>query len=126
MAAPNPGNPDTPAQRVFVYGSLRRGQSHHRLLGDAPFLGTHTTEPVFTMLDLGPYPGVVCGGVTAVVGEVYAIGYRMLERLDQWEDYPLTYDRRRISTRYGDAWIYLYRSKDSDADTVASGDWVRR
>ncbi|MCK8515659.1 gamma-glutamylcyclotransferase [Methylonatrum kenyense] len=111
------------AVRVFVYGTLRKGQANHGQLRSAEFLGRHRTEPEFRMLDLGPYPGVARGGRTAITGEVYAINQTILVRLDRLEDYPQTYDRERLATPWGPAFIYLYRWPTLDSPTVASGDW---
>ncbi|MDX1656411.1 MAG: gamma-glutamylcyclotransferase [Candidatus Competibacteraceae bacterium] len=116
----NPG-PD----RVFVYGTLRRGQCNHHWLKGARFLGEHTTEPRFILLDLGVFPGVMTGqGV--VMGEVYAIDAPLLARLDYLEDYPREYTRERIDTPFGQAWIYLYRHAPVDAPVIGGGDWCRR
>jgi len=95
--------------RVFVYGTLLRGEVNHHLLTAARFLGEHRTEPRFTLLVLGAYPGLVARGDTAVQGEVYAVDAAGLRRLDQLEDYPRLYDRRLIPTDHGSAWVYLYR-----------------
>jgi len=86
----------------------------------------HTTDPVFTMLDLGPYPGVIPGGDTAIVGEVYAVQHALLRRIDKLEDCPRTYRRIPLSTPFGNAWLYLYRSVRGDEARVASGDWLHR
>jgi gamma-glutamylcyclotransferase (GGCT)/AIG2-like uncharacterized protein YtfP len=109
--------------RVFVYGTLLRGEVNHRLLAGAERLGTHRTEPCFTLFHLGAYPGVALGGVTAIHGEVYAVDQAGMARLDQLEDYPRLYDRRLISTRFGRAWIYLYRGRLADRAVIAGGDW---
>lgn len=114
------------AERVFVYGTLRRGQPNHRLLAGAHYLGTHVTPACYTMLDLGTYPAVIEGGATAVVGEVYAVDRALLARLDRFEDCPGEYARRRIDTPYGAAWIYLYSRTPRGKRPIASGDWVRR
>lgn len=95
------------AQRVFVYGTLRRHGNHHHLLGKARFLGDYVTPPGYTMVDLGDYPAVVAGGRYQVTGEVYRITQRVLARLDEYEDYPREYTRRKIATAYGPSWIYL-------------------
>lgn len=109
--------------RLFVYGTLLRGEVNHCLLGDASCLGPHRTEPRFTLLLLGAYPGLISGGRTAVHGEVYALDDAGLLRLDRLEDYPRLYDRGQIPTPYGRAWVYLYRGRIRDRSVISSGDW---
>ncbi|MBK1702003.1 gamma-glutamylcyclotransferase family protein [Thiococcus pfennigii] len=109
--------------RVFVYGTLRRGEVNHRLLADAEFLGGHRTEPCFALYDLGAYPGLTRGGRTAVVGEVYRVDTAGLRRLDRLEDYPRLYTRTPIASPWGPAWIYCYRGRIQDRPLIRSGDW---
>jgi gamma-glutamylcyclotransferase (GGCT)/AIG2-like uncharacterized protein YtfP len=109
--------------RIFVYGTLLRGEVNHHLLRGARFLGEHRTEPRFTLFSLGAYPGLVGGGDTAVLGELYAVDAAGLRRLDQLEDYPRLYDRRLIPTDHGSAWVYLYRGMRRDRPRLAGGDW---
>jgi gamma-glutamylcyclotransferase (GGCT)/AIG2-like uncharacterized protein YtfP len=111
--------------RVFVYGTLLRGEVNHHLLAGACCLGPHRTEPRFTLLVLGAYPGLVGGGDTAVHGEVYSVDAAGLRRLDQLEDYPRLYHRKVIQTAYGKAWVYLYRGARRDRPHLADGDWRR-
>lgn len=111
---------------VFVYGSLRRGQRYHALLRGAQFIAAHVTPPRYTMLNLGPYPGVVCGGTTTVTGEIYRVDDAMLARLDRLEDVPHQYQRVSMSTPHGACWIYLYRQSGGNVPVVGSGDWLRR
>jgi gamma-glutamylcyclotransferase (GGCT)/AIG2-like uncharacterized protein YtfP len=110
--------------RVFVYGTLRRGGSNHRLLGNAHYLGLHHTAARYTMYRLGPYPGVVEGGSSPIRGEVYAVGFGLLQRIDRLEDYPRMYRRVLIPSPYGRAWIYLYQGSCRDRDPVIGGDWL--
>ncbi len=86
----------------------------------------HTTEPAFTMLDLGPYPGVIAAGSTPITGEVYRVAPALLRRIDQLENYPHTYHRILLNTPFGTAWCYLYRQARGDETRVASGDWLTR
>lgn len=109
--------------RVFVYGTLLRGEVNHGLLADAAFVGVHRTEPRFTLLLLGPFPGLIPGGSTAVSGEVYRVDQAGLRTLDRLEDYPRLYGRRLIATPYGRAWFYLYRGPVKDRPLIVSGDW---
>ncbi len=118
-------NPETAAmrQRVFVYGTLLRGEVNHRLLDGADWLGPHRTSPCFTLYRVGAYPGAARGGATAIVGEVYAVDGAGLRQLDRLEDYPLLYDRHWIPTPYGRAWIYVYRGRLRDRPVIGGGDW---
>ncbi len=111
---------------VFVYGSLRRGQVHHSLLKGARCLGRHRTAPVYTMLDLGGYPGVVTDGITAIVGEIYAVSPRILARLDRLEDFPRLYTRALIGTPFGPAWMYLMQRPPLRSKRIYSGNWHKR
>lgn len=113
-------------QRVLVYGTLRRGGRYHPLLAHAVYLGRHTTEPAYSMLDLGTCPGVIDAGRTAIRGEVYLVNAKTLAALDAFEDYPWEYTRRRIATAHGAAWIYLYLHPRDDHPRIACGDWTRR
>lgn len=110
-------------QRVFVYGTLLAGEVNHGLLAGARLLGPYRTAPRFRLLQLGAYPGLIAGGATAVVGEVYALAAGGLAALDRLEDYPRCYDRVLIPTPWGQAWVYLYRGRTADRPLIAGGDW---
>lgn len=109
--------------RVFVYGTLLRGEINHRLLGDAEFLGPHRTAPCFGLYLLGAYPGAVRGGGDAIHGEIYAVDGAGLRRLDRLEEYPRLYDRQRLPSPHGQVWIYLYRGSLVDRPRIPHGDW---
>jgi gamma-glutamylaminecyclotransferase len=81
---------------LFVYGSLLRGEINHGRLAGASFLREARTEPAFDLVDLGPYPALVRGGRTAVLGELYAVPPALLAALDAFEGHPDTYRRSRI------------------------------
>ncbi|HSO83344.1 gamma-glutamylcyclotransferase family protein [Thiocapsa sp.] len=110
-------------QRVFVYGTLLRGEVNHHLLAQAEFLGSHRTAACFSLYLLRAYPGAVRGGTTAIQGEVYGVDHAGLRRLDRLEDYPALYDRRLLATPYGRAWIYLFRGSVRDRPLIPGGDW---
>lgn len=111
---------------VFVYGTLRRGQRNHYMLGSSAFLGLHVTDPCYTMLDLGTYPGVVGGGHYAITGELYQVTPTTLATLDELEDYPQRYNRVVLPTEHSRAWIYLYRHQTGSERVIVGGDWLRR
>jgi len=117
---------------IFTYGTLRRGYGNHPLLGDSKYLGDARTEPKFTMLNMGRFPGLVASGETAVVGELYEVDEDVLAELDHLEGHPNFYRRSPI-TVIGDSGelavqAYLLRNEwlDTESRIVASGDWANR
>jgi len=113
--------------RVFVYGSLLRGEPNHRLLGDAHFIGLARTRPAFALHDLGAFPGAVSHGTTAITGEIYEVDGPTLERLDRLEGHPHLYRREVVELVASDepefAYIYVYRASLAHARAIPSGDW---
>ena len=115
-----------PNAKVFVYGSLKQGFHNHSILQGSTLLGTHNTDKEFKMLDLGSYPAVVdspeCG--FSIYGEVYEVDDDTLRSLDFLEGCPSFYNRKTLTTPYGEAWIYfLEDSSTYGNDIVHSGVW---
>lgn len=81
---------------VFVYGTLKKGYGNHRLLAQSMFVGKAITEPNFTMLHLGGFPGIVQSGDTAIHGEVYRVSNATLTQLDRLEGHPTFYERKPL------------------------------
>ncbi|KAG7189140.1 hypothetical protein KM043_008708 [Ampulex compressa] len=91
-----------PLHRIFVYGTLKRGEPNHKLIqeavnGHAKFLGLGRT--------LVPYPLVIAtrynipfllkrpGLGKHVIGEIYDVDSKMLKKLDELEEHPDFYER---------------------------------
>lgn len=116
--------------RVFVYGSLRRGNhNNHWLKGAELIATTQTVGAGFTMLDIGMFPGVIYGGKTVIIGEVYAVDAATLEELDRHEGCPRHYRREVIKTAdCGECFTYIYQmpthARSYPRHIVHSGDWV--
>jgi gamma-glutamylcyclotransferase (GGCT)/AIG2-like uncharacterized protein YtfP len=116
--------------KVFVYGTLMRGEPAHALLGDARFVGAARTEPRYALVLLDGYPGLVEGGDTAIAGELYELtdgDEALLRELDRYEDAPELYTR--MLQRFGEheAWVYLLRPElAAGRPSIASGDWRKR
>ena len=73
---------------LFIYGTLKRGHSHHRLMGAAVPLPPDCwqTSDGHTLVDAGGYPGMVgMPGSSGVEGEVYAVPAETLPTLDDYE-----------------------------------------
>jgi gamma-glutamylaminecyclotransferase len=92
-----------PRTRIFVYGTLLAGESNHRYLEHARFVGEVRTEPAFRLYDLGPFPGLVAVGDHAILGEVYDVDEPTLAMLDRLEGHPRFYVRRSIVLESGEA-----------------------
>ena len=117
-------------QRVFVYGSLRRGMENHDVLYGAEFVGPARTGAQFQMFDLGRFPAVLPGDAV-IEGEVYLTCDTVLERLDAFERVPELYVRRETVLDVGGAaWIYVYSAAANDVrfrerfPIVPQGDWA--
>jgi len=92
------------AARVFVYGTLKRGEPNHHWLtkkenGQARFLGRGKTETKFPLVVGTRYniPFLLArpGEGNHIEGEVYEVDETMLSKLDILEDYPDYYDREQ-------------------------------
>lgn len=112
--------------RVFVYGSLMRGGRWHAVIAPGRFLGEARTQPAYTLLDLGRYPGLEPGGATAVHGELYEVDDATLDALDELEGHPELYERRPVLLDgEGDAQAW-FTPDGASGPVVTSGDWRRR
>ena len=124
--------------KVFVYGTLLRGYwNHDRCLTGQTFLKEATTAPEYTMLHLGGFPGIVEGGKTTIIGEVYEVSEDcLLNKLDRLEGYRPSnpeksmYIRKTITLTDGtEVYTYIYNrstrfaGRGTERPAVASGSW---
>lgn len=120
-------DPIGPCNRVFVYGSLKRGQTNHHWLKGATFVGRarlHGAE----LYSLGAYPMALLrsGSSDLIHGEVFEIDADGLSQLDILEEYPNDYDRQVLSLSDGSqAWVYVgHEELVAGCDRVEYGDWA--
>lgn len=123
--------------RVAVYGSLRKDLSNHkRHLENSKFLGIFDSNPSFTMVSLGGFPGLLENGSTSVKFEVYEVDKKNFNSIRRLEGFNNTnpelgmYREKSIHTPFGESTIYIYnvdnekkyleRMKNS---IVKGGDW---
>ncbi|KAK3605992.1 hypothetical protein CHS0354_019673 [Potamilus streckersoni] len=98
--------------RVFVYGTLKRGQPNHFYLdetsgrakrGTSKFLGKAQTLDkyplvVATRLNV-PFLLAARGVGKTIIGEVYEVDEECFQTLDELEGYPKVYRRELINVR---------------------------
>lgn len=100
--------------RLFIYGTLKRGDVRAPLLAGQSFLGEATTAPRYRLFNTGDYPALVeakplgLAGVS-ILGELWQVDDNCLARLDIEEgvDEGL-YERRVIELDGGDAGVQSY------------------
>ena len=75
--------------KIFVYGTLKRGQPLHYALHGQTYVGEARTLPHFRLFSLGEYPGLVNaerpGDGLAIEGEVWDVDPCCLAELDEIE-----------------------------------------
>lgn len=113
--------------RVFVYGTLRRGEANHHLLTTAEFVREARTAPAFTLYAFDGHPGMGDTGTTAIVGECFDVDASTLAALDALEDHPRWYQRREVSLEDGElvAMYILPPHFTEGRAVIPGGDWVR-
>lgn len=126
--------PETSSRHVFVYGTLRQGQTNDigRLRPAPRFVGVASVRG--TLFHLGLYPGVVLGGAGVVRGEVYEISRALERRLDLIEEVSpeessSEYRRRfievRVAGRTLECLVYeINPRRVQGRPVISSGDWV--
>jgi len=91
-----------PLHRIFVYGTLKRGEPNHRIIqntadGYAKFLGLGKTVNKYPLVIATRYniPFLLKkpGTGNQILGEVYDVDSKMLARLDELEEHPSFYVR---------------------------------
>jgi len=89
--------------RLFVYGSLRRGERHHEELRGARFLGEFETEPGYALTAVGEYRALIVDptGTGVVRGELFEVDPAFLPTLDDFEGEA--YLRRELAVRSREA-----------------------
>ena len=124
---------DAALRHVFVYGTLRAGQSNdiNRLQPAPAFVANSKING--TLYDLGNYPGMRLGGLQWVQGEVYQISRELERQLDEieevWPQQTGEYERREVVVQCSGlaltCLVYeIAQMRISDRVVMGSGDWA--
>ncbi len=123
---------------VAVYGSLRSGLHNHSVLGNSEFIGESVVHGFKMIKYSSSFPAVTPSDsvVTAdresgepmvantIITEVYKVTTEAdAVSLDWLEGYPSFYDRKKVSTEHGDAWVYFIQ--DLQGEVIEDGDWKK-
>lgn len=113
--------------KVFVYGTLKKGQGLSRALDTSKFIREDETTDKMCMLNLHAYPGVVREPkLSTIKGELYEVDDETFKTLDHIEGYPRLYTRQEIKLRSNEtAWIYIYNHKNGKVsyNAIENGIW---
>ncbi|MFH7832534.1 gamma-glutamylcyclotransferase family protein [Bacillus luti] len=119
--------------RVFVYGTLRRGQTNaHYMQGATCIVDIAWAYGKLFDTNEG-YPAMVCSHEEKVYGEVYEVNDDILKKLDELEEYTGNaetdlYDRitKTVYTadKEIDAYVYIAQDKQMLKKSIDSGDWL--
>jgi len=100
------------AHKIFVYGTLMRGDCRSAVLQGQLFVDEARTLPQYRMFDVGSYPALVEAprGI-AIEGEVWEVTPACLARLDAVEGVPEgLYERKpiRLQGRFAGLLVEAY------------------
>jgi gamma-glutamylaminecyclotransferase len=77
---------DGAEMHLFVYGTLKRGQTRHPFLAGQTFVASATTRPSYRMFNVGEYPALVVHREgRSIEGELWKIDEACLRTLDRVE-----------------------------------------
>ena len=112
---------------VLVYGSLKLHYPNHAILKNAKFVCASKTSEMYTMLNLGKFPGVVKNDDDSIPqsqinGEVYDIDFDTLKYLDEFEG--IWFTREMVPLECGiSVWMYFLNTLPDEYEVIGSGIW---
>ena len=103
-------------RKVFVYGTLMKGEANHKYLEGSKYLGKATIRG-YEMYDVGWYPAIVAGD-SLIVGELYQVSIGDMPSIDMLEGEGHLYDKtcETVTDAEGNtifALVYVYKRECS-------------
>jgi gamma-glutamylcyclotransferase (GGCT)/AIG2-like uncharacterized protein YtfP len=116
----------TPGRRLFVYGTLMRGEENGGWLAEAELVAAAWTTAEYTLHEAGGYPALREGGTASVPGELFVVSDLLLLALDEFEGAPVLFARRpvRLASHVGvAAEAYFWAPTEEPGPVIRSADW---
>ena len=109
-------------RKVFVYGTLMKGETNHDFLQNATFLDKTVIEG-YDMYKVGWYPAIIDGEGLAI-GEVYGVPVEDMPSIDSLEGEGSLYEKRCVRITVNGvpdfAFVYVYLDDCSDLSKIPS------
>jgi len=104
--------------RLFVYGTLKRDGCRQYVLAGQRYLGPASTQPLYALYDLGPYPGMIADERQGQVveGELYEVDESQRATLDSVEGAPSLFRLEAVHLEGIDALCWPTWFSDRHAD----------
>ena len=109
-------------RKVFVYGTLMKGETNHDFLQNATFLDKTVIEG-YDMYNVGWYPAIIDGEGLAI-GEVYSVPVEDMTSIDSLEGEGSLYEKRCVRITVNGvldfAFVYVYLGDCSELVKIPS------
>ena len=110
-------------RKVFVYGTLMKGESNHHYLENASFLAKTSIEG-YDMYDMGWYPAIIPGD-SMIVGELYQVPKGDMAAIDMLEGEGHLYAKtcETVTDAEGNetiAFVYVYLGAVSTNEKISA------
>lgn len=106
-------------RRVFVYGTLMKGEANHLYLKNSTCLGAAILEG-YEMYDVGWYPAIIPGD-GRIIGELYEVPKKDIPLIDRFEDEGNLYIRKyKITSDKALVYIYEYAKDTTGLEKISS------
>lgn len=123
---------------IFVYGTLRQGESRSGVMTKAAAGGMERATVSGTLYNHGTYPGFRAQGEGTVIGELYRCRdiadtltkLDAIEGFSSYEGHEGLYHRAVVKVTIGSkekwAWTYITNLPTPKDSIIESGDWLER
>jgi gamma-glutamylcyclotransferase (GGCT)/AIG2-like uncharacterized protein YtfP len=114
-------------EKVFVYGTLRKGFSNHFIMKPTYRVGSGLTKKEYAMYSHGIPFLVENEQVSKITGELYIVDETTFDILDILEGHPKWYTRKVVDVNIlgeeHQAWVYFNKKQGV---LIKSGDYADR